>query len=79
MIDRRLILNFDWTLLITVLFISTMGILNLYSSTYPHVGSGTVLFVKQIYLLLAVIGLAAFILLLDYHTFIRHEIGRAHV
>ena len=72
MFDRRLILNFDWTLLITVLFISTMGILNLYSSTYPHTGSGTPLFVKQIYWLLAGIGLAIFILLFDYRTFIRY-------
>ena len=72
MFDRRLILNFDWTLLITVLFISTMGILNLYSSTYPHTGSGTPLFVKQIYWFLAGIGLAIFILLFDYRTFIRY-------
>jgi rod shape determining protein RodA len=72
MFDRRLILNFDWTLLITVLFISTMGILNLYSSTYPHTGSGTPLFIKQIYWLLAGIGLAIFILLFDYRTFIRY-------
>jgi rod shape determining protein RodA len=71
MIDRRLILNFDWTLLITVLFISTMGVLNLYSSTYPHTGSGTPLFVKQIYWLVAGTGLAFFILLFDYRTFIR--------
>ena len=72
MIDRRLILNFDWTLLITVLFISTMGVLNIYSSTYPHTGSGTPLFVKQIYWLLIGIGLAIFILLFDYRTFIRY-------
>ncbi len=72
MFDRRLILNFDWTLLITVLFISTMGVLNLYSSTYPHTGSGTLLFVKQIYWFLAGIGLAIFILLFDYRTFIRY-------
>jgi len=72
MFDRRLILNFDWTLLITVLFISTMGVLNLYSSTYPHTGSGTPLFVKQIYWFLAGIGLAIFILLFDYRTFIRY-------
>jgi len=72
MIDRRLILNFDWTLLITVLFISTMGVLNLYSSTYPHAGSGIPLFAKQIYWLVAGTGLAIFILLFDYRTFIRY-------
>ena len=72
MIDRRLILNFDWTLLITALFICTMGVLNLYSSTYPHTGSGTPLFVKQIYWLLAGTGLAIFILLFDYRTIIRY-------
>jgi len=72
MIDRRLILNFDWTLLITVLFISTMGVFNLYSSTYPHTGSGTPLFAKQIYWLVAGTGLAIFILLFDYRTIIRY-------
>ena len=72
MIDRRLILNFDWTLLITVLFISTLGVLNLYSSTYPHVGSGTPLYAKQIYWLVAGSGLAVFMLLFDYRTFIRY-------
>jgi rod shape determining protein RodA len=72
MIDRRLILNFDWTLLITVLFISVMGVLNLYSSTYPHAGSGTPLFAKQIYWMVAGCGLAVFTLLFDYRTFIRY-------
>jgi len=72
MIDRRLILNFDWTLLITVLFISIMGVFNLYSSTYPHAGSGTPLYAKQIYWLVAGSGLAIFILLFDYRTFIRY-------
>ena len=72
MIDRRLILNFDWTLLVTVIFISTMGVLNLYSSTYPHTGSGTPLFVKQIYWMVVGVGLAVIILLFDYRTFIRY-------
>jgi rod shape determining protein RodA len=72
MIDRRLILNFDWTLLITVILITILGVLNLYSSTYPHTGSGTPLFMKQIYWLLIGNILVTFILLFDYRTFIRY-------
>jgi len=72
MFDRRLILNFDWTLLITVVFVSIMGVLNLYSSTYPHTGSGVPLFMKQIYWFLVGVSLAAVILLFDYRTFIRY-------
>lgn len=34
MIDRRLLTNFHWPLLVTVLLIITCGLINLYSSTY---------------------------------------------
>jgi rod shape determining protein RodA len=72
MFDRRLILNFDWTLLFTTAFISFIGVINLYSSTYPHTGTATPLFIKQIYWLLMGVGWIAFIILFDYRTFIRY-------
>jgi rod shape determining protein RodA len=72
MIDRRSILNFDLTLLITVLLISTLGIINLYSSDYPHTGTATPLHLKQIYWFLMGFGLLILILFFDYHTFIRY-------
>ena len=72
MFDRRLVINFDWTLLVTAILISTIGVCNIYSSTYPHTGNATPLFMKQIYWLLMGAGLATLILLFDYRTFIRY-------
>ena len=57
MIDRRLITHFDWTLLGIILFIATIGILNLYSVTSSGEFSGTPFYFKQTSWLL--IGLAA--------------------
>jgi rod shape determining protein RodA len=72
MFERRSILNFDLTLLITVVFISILGIINLYSSGYPYTGNATPLFLKQIYWFLIGAGLLPLILFFDYHTFIRY-------
>jgi rod shape determining protein RodA len=71
MFDRRSILNFDLTLLITMVLIFIIGVFNLYSSTYPHTGTSTPLFLKQIYWFLIGAGLLTLILLFDYRTFIR--------
>jgi rod shape determining protein RodA len=59
MIDRRLLIHFDWTLLGIVLFIASIGILNLYSATSNTEVVGTPLYIKQIFWLL--IGLAMMI------------------
>jgi len=72
MLDRRLFLNFDWTLLVAAVILSLIGVGNLYSSTYPHTGSATPLFLKQALWLLIGISLVAGILLFDYHSFIRY-------
>lgn len=72
MFDRRLIMNFDWTLLLTAALISCLGVLNIYSTTFPYAGSGTPLFVKQAYWLLLGMGLIVLILSFDYRTFIRY-------
>jgi len=34
MFDRRLIQNFDWVLMLLLLFLAAISILNLYSATY---------------------------------------------
>ncbi len=72
MFDRRLLMNFDWTLLITTLIISCLGVLNIYSSTYPYSGTGTPLYLKQIYWLCLGVIFAAVILAFDYRTLIRY-------
>jgi len=72
MLDRRLIMNFDWTLLSTVVIISALGVFNLYSSTYPHTGEGTPLYLKQIFWLVLGMGFMILTLAFDYRTFIRY-------
>ncbi|MCD6560148.1 MAG: rod shape-determining protein RodA [Deltaproteobacteria bacterium] len=50
MFDRRLIQNFDWVLLLLLLFIATISIINLYSATYAiRNAGGAQVFTKQIY------------------------------
>ncbi len=48
MIDRRLLVHFDWTLIGLVLIIASIGILNLYSVTSNEETSGSPLYLKQI-------------------------------
>jgi rod shape determining protein RodA len=72
MLDRRLIINFDWATLITAVLISAIGVVNIYSSTYPHSGTSTPLFLKQVYWLFLGFGVLALTLSSDYRTFVRY-------
>lgn len=72
MLDRRLIVNFDWVTLMTAMFISAIGVVNIYSSTYPHLGTGTPLFLKQVYWLFMGFGFLVLTLSFDYRTFVRY-------
>ncbi len=64
MFDRRLLQNFDWILLLLLIFIGTTSVINLYSATYP----GTQILIKQIYWYL--IGFAVLLMMttFDYHV-----------
>jgi len=74
--DRRLILNFDWTLLLIVLAICTVGLLNIYSAGLsPLSVKGSSLYVKQsLWFLLGLVFLGLS-LSMDY----RSIIGYAYV
>ncbi len=48
MIDRRLLIHFDWALLAIVLLIASIGILNLYSISSTGEASGTPFYLKQL-------------------------------
>ncbi|MEW6218348.1 MAG: rod shape-determining protein RodA [Thermodesulfobacteriota bacterium] len=63
--DRRLLLNFDWVLLVAVLAVIGLGIANLYSAGYGG-HAGTPVYLKQ--LSYTLVGLGFFVLLmgLDY-------------
>jgi len=68
MFDRRLVQNFDWTLMLILLLIAGVSVINLYSATYPiREAGGAQIFMKQIYWFL--IGFAVLLLMttFDYH------------
>lgn len=48
MFDRRLVVNFDWILLLTVCTLAGIGILNLYSATANWQLSSTPIYMKQL-------------------------------
>ena len=52
-IDRQLIKNFDWVMLVALLLIATMALVNLYSATYAGGAAGTPVFIRQLYFFLA--------------------------
>lgn len=64
MFDRRLVQNFDWVLFSTVIILSTIGIINLYSATVALTDSPTPLYIKQVYWF--VIGLIAMVLVFTF-------------
>jgi rod shape determining protein RodA len=48
MFDRRLLFNFDWTLLLTVLALAAIGIASLYSATSGWETTSTPIYLKQL-------------------------------
>jgi rod shape determining protein RodA len=65
-IDRRYFYNFDWILLFMLLGVCGMGLLNLYSASYPPSPWGMPPYIKQCYLFLLGISGVLFILFFDY-------------
>jgi len=71
--DRRLILNFDWTLLILVLLLCGIGLFNIYSAGFSLADSHRVPpYLKQIqWILLGLVGMAV-AFFIDYRFLFRH-------
>ena len=67
MIDRRLLTNFDWTLLGLTLVIAALGVVNNYSATASYNVAGTAYYVKQIYWILTGLTLVVAVSSVDYH------------
>jgi rod shape determining protein RodA len=65
-IDRQLIKNFDWVMLVAVLLIAAMGLVNLYSATYAGGASSTTVFIRQLFFFLAGLSFIMIIHLFDY-------------
>ncbi|OQX66281.1 MAG: rod shape-determining protein RodA [Desulfococcus sp. 4484_242] len=74
MLDRRLIQNFDWVLLLLLLMEAGISILNLYSATYPiRDMGGSEIFLKQIYWFL--IGFTVFLLATTFNYYILERLA----
>ncbi len=74
MLDRRLIQNFDWVLLLILLVQAGISILNLYSATYPiRDMGGTEIFYKQIYWFL--IGFAVLLLATTFNYYVLERLA----
>jgi len=74
MLDRRLIQNFDWVLLLLLLFQAGISLLNLYSATYPirDLG-GSEIYLKQIYWFL--IGFTVFLLMTTVNYYVLERLA----
>lgn len=71
--DRRLILNFDWTLFALVMLLSGIGLLNIYSAGFSLTDlQRAPFYVKQIqWILIGVLGMAV-AFCIDYRFLLRH-------
>ncbi len=66
--DRRLLLNFDWVLIGAVLVVSTMGMVNLYSSTHHYTNVGTSLYFKELAYYLMGAAIVLLVVSIDYRV-----------
>jgi rod shape determining protein RodA len=64
--DRRLLVNFDWTLLIAVGVLALIGIASLYSATSGWEGAGANLYLKQTFWFAIGLCLALLVCCFDY-------------
>ena len=67
MIDRRLVTNFDWTLIGLIVAISLVGILNIYSASAAYKLGGAPYYVKQLNWMAFGLLLSLVVASLDYH------------
>lgn len=65
-LDRQLIKNFDWVMVVAVLLIAAMALINLYSATYAGRVAGTPVFIRQLFFFLAGFSFIIIIHLFDY-------------
>ncbi|MDA8125800.1 MAG: rod shape-determining protein RodA [Deltaproteobacteria bacterium] len=72
-LDRRLILNFDWTLFIMVLLLNGIGLINVYSAGFSLTEPNqTPFYIKQLqWILIGMVGMSV-AFFLDYRFIVRH-------
>ncbi|OQY17633.1 MAG: rod shape-determining protein RodA [Desulfobacteraceae bacterium 4572_35.1] len=75
MFDRRLIANFDWTLLLLVAVTAGIGVLNLYSSTAGWNMLGQPIYTKQLFWLAIGLAIASCLTIFNYRHLEHMAIG----
>jgi rod shape determining protein RodA len=65
-IDRRLLANFDFVLLLLILLVCSMALINLYSASYPPKSFGSAPFIKQGIFMFVGFGLCLLLISFDY-------------
>jgi rod shape determining protein RodA len=68
--DRRLLLNFDLSLIVAIVLVASMGLANLYSATYVPGGGASSYFIKQIYYYILGCALVLALISVDYRMLI---------
>jgi rod shape determining protein RodA len=68
--DRRLLLNFDWVMVIAVLIVALIGLANLYSAAHLYKPTGTPVYIKQLYYYLMGTAVILLIVSVDYRVLI---------
>lgn len=67
MIDRRLVTNFDWTLVALTLAICLLGIINIYSASYSYRVTTLPFYLKQLNWMVFGLLLSLLVASIDYH------------
>jgi rod shape determining protein RodA len=69
MFERRLYYHIDWTLVIAVVALCTLGVLMIYSTTFDPTRGTSRMYVTQLYAIIIGMGALVFMLSIDYRTF----------
>ncbi|MGA1876218.1 MAG: rod shape-determining protein RodA [bacterium] len=72
MFDRRLLTNFDWSVFIAALFLTTCGVCLIYSATYNAELSVKNIYLRQIYWSLIALTGFTIVICIDYHHIARY-------
>ncbi len=68
--DRRLVLNFDWVMVVAVALVALIGLANLYSAAHLSTALGTPVYIKQLYYFFMGACVILLIIAVDYKVLV---------
>jgi rod shape determining protein RodA len=69
MFERRLYYHIDWTMVIAILALCTLGVIMIYSTTSDPTRGTSHMYITQLYAIVIGLGVMVFMLTLDYRSF----------